>query len=1067
MSLHQLRCGGVLETMRIAAAGFPTRWPFAKFCERYRVLAPNLFDQFKDKWSECAGAIIKKIGLEAHQYQLGTTKVCLFFFFQFMLCFTNLQKVFLRAGLVALFEELLKRKMEQAAILVQKHVRGFVKRRQFLRMKRDAADIQSLIRRLLARHLLATLRVKMCAVLVQAKVRACALRRRFLRLKAAVARVQRRVRARIMRKMLRKLVAESRLAARDEQHRVRLVTRCQAVIRMKLQRRKFLVIRAEARDVKGKFQKVMDEKSQLEKKNEELTWRLTADSRAKAKLQEEKAELEERLKKESEESEALRKEVRAQKKLLEETTKKLAEASGKLAETSTRRDELSVQVEEARKVAEEKDAEIAKLKIEAEQSRTNKADEEKMAAQAARIAELESEVKRVGLQLEEEKQRAREITESVMSLRTQEVDLLQSKIQGAYGFVPNETYLGLPDQTNSPPVLAARQQMETLARMTAKKTKDEGVFALLDFLLLHVNEGFTSGDNPVLGLSLVHVLNHWDCFRKDRADLLDHVVQGLDVEIATMASSNLRLSYVLNSILFLLHATDQQLLVAGVEDPWYTDSIVMDADVELPELNAVKQKMPNTIVFLNKVRHLAARMYMELVFNVEESLEPLLRPCIAALVSGNSKGSRNSFQAVIKELQAMIHVTSACFWPPSVVTALLKQILFYVDAFLVNSVLAQKVLCSREAATGMSEWVADLLDWISSLRFAASEECLAELARLRQVLELLMFDKAVLAKQSEAAARKLFPDLLAPQVKQLLNNYVTSKGEEAVPVRVIRALTAGREEGDLLIDKTMLFPLSVKQLHDISFGEMVSLPFPQSVGKLLAEEMASRDVIDDEYVLVRFNLESFEIGDQMDEIELEEDSFNEESLQDLDEETRQRLMLAFDDNVLGKSVSGNSTLRLKSERRDSVADVTAAAAADDNRLGASDLIREKLQARLEAKKREKEEEERKKKEQVVENLDSFAWQVGDSCEALFIDDGEWYAAEVMDGPNDEGQFHVLFTEYGNMQWTEPEFMRLSEEMLQLLAPGESNDEGLPMEESTIFGDDVSLVQESEDPFQDI
>ena len=106
---------------------------------------------------------------------------------------------------------------------------------------------------------------------------------------------------------------------------------------------------------------------------------------------------------------------------------------------------------------------------------------------------------------------------------------------------------------------------------------------------------------------------------------------------------------------------------------------------------------------------------------------------------------------------------------------------------------------------------------------------------------------------------------------------------------------------------------------------------------------------------------------------------------------------------------------------------------------------------------------------TTSGFESFAWQVGDTCEALFIDDGMWYAAEVLEGPSKDGQFNVLFTEYGNMQWTDPEFMRLSEEMLQLLAPGGggSNDEGLPMEESTIFGDDVSLVQESEDPFGDI
>ncbi len=62
---------------------------------------------------------------------------------------------------------------------------------------------------------------------------------------------------------------------------------------------------------------------------------------------------------------------------------------------------------------------------------------------------------------------------------------------------------------------------------------------------------------------------------------------------------------------------------------------------------------------------------------------------------------------------------------------------------------------------------------------------------------------------------------------------------------------------------------------------------------------------------------------------------------------------------------------------------------------------------------------------------------------------------------------MVFTEYGNTQWTEPQLLRLSPEMLELLAP-HSNDqeEGLPME-SAIFGDDVSLLQASDDPFREL
>ena len=40
--LHQLRCCGVLEVARIAAAGYPTRHRHAEFAEHYRVLLPEL-----------------------------------------------------------------------------------------------------------------------------------------------------------------------------------------------------------------------------------------------------------------------------------------------------------------------------------------------------------------------------------------------------------------------------------------------------------------------------------------------------------------------------------------------------------------------------------------------------------------------------------------------------------------------------------------------------------------------------------------------------------------------------------------------------------------------------------------------------------------------------------------------------------------------------------------------------------------------------------------------------------------------------------------------------------------
>ncbi|KAM6559736.1 hypothetical protein CsatA_028975 [Cannabis sativa] len=41
--LQQLRCGGVMEAIRISCAGYPTRKPFREFVGRFGILDPNVF----------------------------------------------------------------------------------------------------------------------------------------------------------------------------------------------------------------------------------------------------------------------------------------------------------------------------------------------------------------------------------------------------------------------------------------------------------------------------------------------------------------------------------------------------------------------------------------------------------------------------------------------------------------------------------------------------------------------------------------------------------------------------------------------------------------------------------------------------------------------------------------------------------------------------------------------------------------------------------------------------------------------------------------------------------------
>ena len=78
--LHQLRCNGVLEGIRICRKGFPSRLPYDEFVTRYVVLAPEVKKQegygTKDyDWKSGAHKICENIELEEWKHKFGHTKM--------------------------------------------------------------------------------------------------------------------------------------------------------------------------------------------------------------------------------------------------------------------------------------------------------------------------------------------------------------------------------------------------------------------------------------------------------------------------------------------------------------------------------------------------------------------------------------------------------------------------------------------------------------------------------------------------------------------------------------------------------------------------------------------------------------------------------------------------------------------------------------------------------------------------------------------------------------------------------------------------------------------------------
>ncbi|XP_053329710.1 myosin-4-like [Spea bombifrons] len=121
--IHQLRCNGVLEGIRICRKGFPSRILYGDFKQRYKVLNASAIPdgQFIDS-KKASEKLLSSIDVDHTQYKFGHTKV------------------FFKAGLLGVLEEMRDDKLAQLITRTQALCRGFLMRVEFKKMveRRDA-----------------------------------------------------------------------------------------------------------------------------------------------------------------------------------------------------------------------------------------------------------------------------------------------------------------------------------------------------------------------------------------------------------------------------------------------------------------------------------------------------------------------------------------------------------------------------------------------------------------------------------------------------------------------------------------------------------------------------------------------------------------------------------------------------------------------------------------------------------------------------------------------------------------------------------------------------------------
>ncbi|KAM4598460.1 myosin-8-like isoform 2-T2 [Polymixia lowei] len=122
--LHQLRCNGVLEGIRICRKGFPSRILYGDFKQRYRILNASAIPegQFIDS-KKASEKLLSSIDVDHAQYKFGYTKV------------------FFKAGLLGLLEEMRDERLAVLMTRIQAAARGYVTRLRFKEMSKKRESI--------------------------------------------------------------------------------------------------------------------------------------------------------------------------------------------------------------------------------------------------------------------------------------------------------------------------------------------------------------------------------------------------------------------------------------------------------------------------------------------------------------------------------------------------------------------------------------------------------------------------------------------------------------------------------------------------------------------------------------------------------------------------------------------------------------------------------------------------------------------------------------------------------------------------------------------------------------
>ncbi|XP_074590120.1 myosin-6-like isoform X2 [Curcuma longa] len=783
--LQQLRCGGVMEAIRISCAGYPTRRAFSTFVDRFGILAPEVLDGSYDDIT-AAKRLLERADLKG--YQIGKTKV------------------FLRAGQMAELDAHRKEVLGRSASTIQRKVRSYLVRRTFIVLKKSAIQIQTTCRGQLARQIYESMRRQAAAIRIQTFFRMHLGRIVYRELLSSAITIQAGLRGMSARKEFH-FRRQTKAAIIIQSHcrryfaslnysmtkKAAITTQC--AWRGRVARKELRMLKLAARET-GALQAA---KNKLEKQVEELTWRLQLEKRMRADLEENKTQ-------ENAKLQAALLEVQQQCKEANSLLAKEREAAKKAAVIVPIIKEVSVVdtmlTDKLRDENEKLKALVSSLEKKIDETEkkfeeTSKISEEmlkKAMDSESKIIQLNNSALRLKEQLsnmESENQILRQQTLLHSPVKRMSEHLSNPTTPSKHNLENGDHHIEEPKEPQSaPPTFKNYENAEAkLSKLYAEKQLES-----FDALVSCVkgNIGFSQG-KPVAALTIYKCLLHWKSFEAERTSIFDRLIQTIGSAIEN-EETNDHLAYWLSNASNLLFLLQKSLKASGANPHQrppaptslfgrMTKSFRSSASFNNLAVDVVRQveaKYP-ALLFKQQLTAYVEKIYGMIRDNVKKNLSSMLSLCIQSLRtretmlrgSGRSfgkEGQSNYWKAIVESLDDLLKMLQENCVPSILIEKMNMQIFSYINVQLLNSLLLRRECCSFSNGEYVKDGLAELELWCVKAKPEYVGSSWDELKHIRQAVGFLVIFQKYRISYDEIV-HDLCPVLSVPQLYKICTQY--------------------------------------------------------------------------------------------------------------------------------------------------------------------------------------------------------------------------------------------------------------------------------------------------------